>query len=72
MNGPIEVATPVIGKPALRWSSRARSVAGIEAELQKIWGSISLTRPNEDGEAERRVAIGPLCCFPGRYFSDTR
>ena len=56
MNGPVEVPVPTIGKPALRWSSRARSIAGIEAELGKIWGSISLTTPNEDGGDERRVA----------------
>jgi glucose-6-phosphate dehydrogenase assembly protein OpcA len=56
MSGLVEVATPVIGKPALRWSSRARSIPQIETELAKIWGSISLTTPNVDGETERHVA----------------
>jgi glucose-6-phosphate dehydrogenase assembly protein OpcA len=46
----------IIGKPALRWSSRARSIAQIETELAKIWTSISLTTRNEDGREERRVA----------------
>jgi glucose-6-phosphate dehydrogenase assembly protein OpcA len=61
MSGPIAapepapIATP-IGKPALRWSSRARSIAQIEVELGKIWTSISLTLPGEDGGEERRVA----------------
>ena len=53
---PAEVPSQVIGKPALRWSSRARSIAQIEAELGKIWSSISLTTPGEDGGEERRVA----------------
>jgi glucose-6-phosphate dehydrogenase assembly protein OpcA len=56
MSGLIEVGTPVIGKPALRWSSRARSIPQIETELAKIWASISLTTPNVDGETERHVA----------------
>lgn len=56
MSGQVEVAPPVIGKPALRWSSRARSIAQIESELAKIWSSISLTTPNEEGTQERRVA----------------
>ena len=46
----------VIGKPALRWSSRARSIAQIESELGKIWSSISLTTTGEEGGEERRVA----------------
>lgn len=53
---PAELPSAVIGKPALRWSSRARSIAQIEAELAKIWTSISLTTPGEDGGEERRVA----------------
>jgi glucose-6-phosphate dehydrogenase assembly protein OpcA len=56
VSGPIEVANPVIGKPALRWSSRARSITQVETELGKIWTSISLTTSNEDGVAERHVA----------------
>jgi glucose-6-phosphate dehydrogenase assembly protein OpcA len=54
--GAIQVAPPVIGKPALRWSSRARSIAGIEMELARIWSSISLDTPNDEGQPERRVA----------------
>ena len=54
---PAEVPSAIIGKPALRWSSRARSIAQIEAELGKIWTSISYrTTPGEDGGEERRVA----------------
>ena len=34
--GPIQMAPSIIGKPALRWSSRAKSIAGIEAELGRI------------------------------------
>ena len=49
-------ASAVIGKPALRWSSRARTISEIESELAKIWSSISLTTPGEDGGPERRVA----------------
>jgi len=54
--GPIQMAPSIIGKPALRWSSRAKSIAGIEAELGRIWSSISLTTPGEEGRDERRVA----------------
>ena len=49
-------AMPAIGQPALRWSSRARSIAQIEKELAKIWASISLDTPNDEGVSERRVA----------------
>ncbi len=52
---PTPVTAP-IGKPTLRWSSRARSIAQIEVELGKIWNSISLTTAGEDGGEERRVA----------------
>jgi glucose-6-phosphate dehydrogenase assembly protein OpcA len=48
-----------IGKPGqavLRWNARTRSIAGIEAELARIWSSVSLTTPAEGGEPERRVA----------------
>ncbi len=55
-DGPVEVPSAVVGKPALRWSSRARSIAQIESELAKIWSSISLTTRNEDGIDERHVA----------------
>jgi glucose-6-phosphate dehydrogenase assembly protein OpcA len=54
--GPVDVPAPVPGKPFLRWSSRTHSIAGVEAELARIWASISLTTPSEDGIPERRVA----------------
>jgi glucose-6-phosphate dehydrogenase assembly protein OpcA len=44
------------GKPVLRWASRARTVDGVAEELGKIWSSISLTTPGEQGDPERRVA----------------
>jgi glucose-6-phosphate dehydrogenase assembly protein OpcA len=44
------------GQPVLRWNTRTHSIAGIEAELARIWSSVSLTVPSEDGEPERRVA----------------
>ncbi len=56
VSGLVEVPSPVIGRPALRWSSRARSIAQIESELAKIWSSISLTTTGEEGAEERRVA----------------
>lgn len=43
------------GRPMLRWSSRARSIEGVTAELGKIWTTISLTTPGDE-VAERRVA----------------
>jgi len=43
------------GQPMLRWSSRARSIESVQEELARIWSSISLAMPGEDGE-ERRVA----------------
>lgn len=56
-----------LGEPMLRWSSRTHSIAGVQAELERIWSSISLTTPAADGDgtadgtpgasgAERRVA----------------
>ena len=44
------------GRPVLRWSSRTRSIDGVAKELAKIWSSVSLTTPGEEGDAERRVA----------------
>ena len=41
--GPIAAAPAAVGKPILRWASRARTVDGVASELAKIWGSISLT-----------------------------
>jgi glucose-6-phosphate dehydrogenase assembly protein OpcA len=46
-------ATP--GVANLRWSSRAQTVASIEAELAKIWASTKLTVEGPGGE-ERRVS----------------
>jgi glucose-6-phosphate dehydrogenase assembly protein OpcA len=43
------------GQPTLRWSSRARSIDEVQEELARIWSSISLAMPGDDGE-ERRVA----------------
>ena len=54
--GPIAAAPAAPGQPMLRWSSRARSVDAVAAELGKIWGSISLTAPGQDGQPERHVA----------------
>ena len=44
-----------VGRPMLRWASRARSIDGVTAELGKIWTTMSLTTTG-DGGAERRVA----------------
>ena len=55
--GPIMAAPAAApGQPMLRWSSRARSVDAVAAELAKVWSSISLTAPGPDGTPERRVA----------------
>lgn len=42
--------------PELRWSSRSRTIAGIEAELARIWASTSRTVEQPDGSVERHVA----------------
>jgi glucose-6-phosphate dehydrogenase assembly protein OpcA len=47
---------PRIGEPVLRWSSRTHSIAGIEAELARLWAKTPLTTPGEDGEPERHIA----------------
>jgi glucose-6-phosphate dehydrogenase assembly protein OpcA len=44
------------GPPVLRWSSRTHTLAGIEAELARIWAETSLTTTGPDGTPERRVA----------------
>jgi glucose-6-phosphate dehydrogenase assembly protein OpcA len=54
--GPIAAAPATPGQPVLRWASRARTIDGVATELAKIWSSISLTTPGEDGGQERRVA----------------
>lgn len=56
VDGPLAPAPGTPGQPVLRWHSRARTIDGVAAELGKIWGSISLTAPGEDGEPERRIA----------------
>jgi hypothetical protein len=33
---------PTPGEPILRWNTRTHSIAGIEAELARIWASVSL------------------------------
>lgn len=43
-------------EPVLRWSSRTRTLAGIEEALARIWASTSLTTTGPDGEPERRIA----------------
>ena len=48
------VARP--GQPVLRWNTWTHTIAGIEAELARIWSSVSLTTPGDGGEPERRVA----------------
>jgi glucose-6-phosphate dehydrogenase assembly protein OpcA len=47
---------PKVGEPVLRWSSRTHTIAGIEAELARIWASTSLTTTGLDGEPERHIA----------------
>ena len=47
---------PPVGQSVLRWSSRTNSLAGIEAELAKVWSSTSLTTSGEEGTSERRIA----------------
>ena len=47
---------PMVGQPILRWSSRTDSLAGIEAELAKVWSSTPLTTAGDDGTPERRIA----------------
>lgn len=53
----VEPTAPMApGQPMLRWASRARSIEQVEVELAKIWSSISLTAPGDEGVPERRVA----------------
>ena len=42
----VGLATP--GQPALRWSSRAQTIAGVELELSRIWSQVDLSV--HDGE----------------------
>jgi glucose-6-phosphate dehydrogenase assembly protein OpcA len=62
-SGILEVGAGEPGRPMLRWSSRANSIEGVQDELARIWSSISLAVPGDEGEArggasrgERRVA----------------
>ena len=56
MDGTTLKAPPAVGRPILRWSSRTHSLAGIEAELARIWAETPLTTPGAGGVPERRVA----------------
>ncbi len=56
MDAPALNAPGIVGQPALRWSSRTDSLAGIEAELARIWRSAPLTTEGVDGMPERRIA----------------
>jgi glucose-6-phosphate dehydrogenase assembly protein OpcA len=52
-----EIPEPaMVGRRVLRWSSRTSSIAGIEAELARVWASAPLTTAGEDGAPERHVA----------------
>ncbi len=50
------LAPPVVGQTILRWSTRTHTLAGIEAELARIWSEAPLTAQGADGTPERRVA----------------
>lgn len=56
MDGMTLEAPPVVGQPILRWSSRTHSLAGVEAELARVWAEAPLTTLGPDGAPERRVA----------------
>ena len=43
------------GQPALRWTSRARTIDGIERELAKIWAAPAFMG-SVDGHQQRRIA----------------
>lgn len=46
---------PRPGQPALRWTSRARTIDGIERELAKIWAAPAFTG-SVDGQERPRIA----------------
>ncbi|HET9681197.1 MAG TPA: hypothetical protein VFP19_04090, partial [Candidatus Limnocylindrales bacterium] len=52
----VTLKSPETGQSILRASARTHSLAGIEAELARIWAATPLTTPGADGEPERRVA----------------
>ncbi len=55
-NGPIVAGDPGRpGEPQTRWSSRARSILGIERELARIWSLPNLVTI-DSGVEERRIA----------------
>jgi len=56
MDGRTLEAAPALGQTILRWSSRTHTLAGIEAELARIWSEAPLTAQGADGTPERRVA----------------
>src|SRR3990172_5133807 len=56
MTGTTLLTPPVVGQTILRWSSRTHTLAGIEAELARIWSEAPLTAQGADGTPERRVA----------------
>jgi glucose-6-phosphate dehydrogenase assembly protein OpcA len=54
--GPVVLeADPTPGRPALRYASRAHSIAEIERELARLWAAVDLTIP-DDGPGGRHVA----------------
>src|SRR3990172_13408610 len=56
MTGTTLLTPPVVGQTILRWSSRTHTLAGIEAELARIWSEAPLTAQGAGGAPERRVA----------------
>jgi len=62
-------APGAVGKPMLRWQSRAKSIDGIAAELGRIWQSISLTAEGPAGDQRRvaaRTSVMNLVVIAGR------
>ena len=53
--GPVSGPAAAPGEPALRWSSRAHSIAEIEQELSRIWSGVDLTVPDEE-RGRRHIA----------------
>ena len=53
----LEPADAKPGQPALRWSSRAHSIAEIEHELSRIWSQVDLSvHTGEEASGGRHVA----------------
>lgn len=58
-----------VGRPMLRWASRARSIDGVIAELGKIWTTMSLTTDATEGDGPRvaaRSSVMNLVVIAGR------